>query len=281
MAQIVVAQRMWQRNGSAALWTSRNPVLAAGEIGVQLGATSSDPQLFKIGNGVTDWNTLAFAGGTGGGGTWTSGSGAPTGGSPGDMYLRTSNGDLYQNIAGTWTVLMNIMGPAGATGATGPAGPTGPASTVPGPTGPTGPAGAAGPTGPAGADGATGPAGPTSAGLTFGGGDGVNDVALGTKQPIVVPFNHTITGWALVTDNPLGALAVELWRDTLSNYPPVAGDKITASLPPAVASSDHGTSTTLTGWNTAGSAGDVYIPNLSIASGVKRWTLTIYITKVP
>lgn len=68
MANVVVAQRMWQRRGSAALWASRNPVLEAGEIGVELGATNADPQKFKIGNGATPWNDLAYGGGEGGGG---------------------------------------------------------------------------------------------------------------------------------------------------------------------------------------------------------------------
>lgn len=154
MAEIVVAQRMWQRRDTAANWTSANPVLAAGEIGVELGATTSDPQKFKIGNGVTDWATLAyFAGGGGGGSVWYTGSGAPSGGLgvDGDFYLRSSNGDFYEKVAGTWTVQGNLAGPAGATGPAGPTGPAGADSTVPGPPGADGADGA---------DGATGPAGP-------------------------------------------------------------------------------------------------------------------------
>jgi hypothetical protein len=63
MTQIVVAQRMWQRRDTAANWTSVNPVLQAGEIGVELGATEDAPQKFKIGNGTTPWTELAYAGG--------------------------------------------------------------------------------------------------------------------------------------------------------------------------------------------------------------------------
>ncbi|AHB12067.1 tail assembly protein [Xylella phage Sano] len=59
MAQVVVAQRMWQRRDVAANWQSKNPVLAAGEIGVQLGATSDETK-FKIGDGVTPWNSIGF-----------------------------------------------------------------------------------------------------------------------------------------------------------------------------------------------------------------------------
>lgn len=54
--------------------------------------------------------------------SWTSGAGAPTGGADDDLYLRTSNYDLYKKIAGVWTVIGNILGATGATGATGAAG---------------------------------------------------------------------------------------------------------------------------------------------------------------
>lgn len=60
MAEIVVAQRMWQRRDTAANWTSVNPVLAAGEIGVELGASSVSQQRVKVGNGVTPWNDLQY-----------------------------------------------------------------------------------------------------------------------------------------------------------------------------------------------------------------------------
>ena len=65
MPTIVVAQRMWQRNDTAANWTAKNPVLAEGEVGVELGATTSDPQKVKIGNGVTAWTSLPYHGGGG------------------------------------------------------------------------------------------------------------------------------------------------------------------------------------------------------------------------
>lgn len=59
MTQVVVVQRMWQRRDTAANWSSRNPVLAGGEIGVQLGATPEETK-FKIGDGVTPWNGIPF-----------------------------------------------------------------------------------------------------------------------------------------------------------------------------------------------------------------------------
>ena len=55
-----------QRHDTAANWTSINPVLAAGEMGVE-----TDTNKFKFGDGVTVWNSLAYAAGEGGGGSGT------------------------------------------------------------------------------------------------------------------------------------------------------------------------------------------------------------------
>lgn len=51
------------RNDLAANWTSANPTLAAGEVGIEV-----DTGKFKLGNGITAWTSLAYAGGSGGGG---------------------------------------------------------------------------------------------------------------------------------------------------------------------------------------------------------------------
>ena len=46
------------RRGSAANWTTNNPVLAAGEIGTEV-----DTGKFKLGDGITDWNSLEYSSG--------------------------------------------------------------------------------------------------------------------------------------------------------------------------------------------------------------------------
>lgn len=48
--------RLQQRRDTAANWTSNNPTLAAGEIGLE-----SDTGNFKIGNGSTAWTSLAYS----------------------------------------------------------------------------------------------------------------------------------------------------------------------------------------------------------------------------
>jgi Major tropism determinant N-terminal domain len=42
-------------------WTSLNPVLADGEMGIE-----TDTKMFKFGDGVTPWNTLGYAAASGG-----------------------------------------------------------------------------------------------------------------------------------------------------------------------------------------------------------------------
>jgi hypothetical protein len=50
------------RRGTQAQWTATNPVLAEGEFGAE-----TDTRKFKIGNGVTAWNSLQYWGSSGGG----------------------------------------------------------------------------------------------------------------------------------------------------------------------------------------------------------------------
>jgi hypothetical protein len=50
--------RLQQRRDTAANWTSNNPTLAAGEIGIE-----TNTSRFKIGDGTTAWNSLTYAGG--------------------------------------------------------------------------------------------------------------------------------------------------------------------------------------------------------------------------
>ena len=50
-----MAQQIIFRNGTAASWTTTNPVLALGELGLE-----SNTGQFKVGDGSTAWNSLAY-----------------------------------------------------------------------------------------------------------------------------------------------------------------------------------------------------------------------------
>lgn len=112
-----MTSRLQQRRDTAANWTANNPTLAQGELGLE-----TDTTKWKMGDGTTAWNSLAYA--------YTAGAAGATGPT-------------------------GATGPVGATGPTGVTGPTGPVGAT-GPTGPTGPTGS---TGPAGATGVTGAGG--------------------------------------------------------------------------------------------------------------------------
>jgi len=85
-----MTSRLQNRRDTAANWTSNNPTLAAGEIGLE-----TDTAKWKMGNGSTAWNSLAYA--------YTAGAAGATG--P--------------------TGPTGATGPVGATGATGVTGATG------------------------------------------------------------------------------------------------------------------------------------------------------------
>lgn len=57
-----MSTRIQHRRDTAANWTSVNPVLAAGEFGVE-----TDTLKFKHGDGVTAWTALGYSGGGAGG----------------------------------------------------------------------------------------------------------------------------------------------------------------------------------------------------------------------
>ena len=58
------------RRGTALDWTTANPILAEGEMAVEI-----DTLKFKVGNGITSWNTLPYTSGPAG----PTGSTGPTG----------------------------------------------------------------------------------------------------------------------------------------------------------------------------------------------------------
>ena len=122
------------RRGTAAQWTSVNPVLAQGEPGYEY-----DTGKFKVGNGVDPWNVLPYSSGI-----------------QGPIGLTGPQGP--QGIQGPIGPV-GSQGPKGDTGDTGPIGPQGPQG-VKGDTGATGATGPVGPQGPKGDTGATGPQGP-------------------------------------------------------------------------------------------------------------------------
>lgn len=78
----------------------------------------------------------------------------------------------------------------------------------------------------------------------------------GAKGFIQVPFACTITAARLLA-NQAGSIVIDVWKDTYANYPPVDADSITASAPLTISSAAKAENTSLTGWTTSVSAGDI------------------------
>ena len=142
-----MATQIQLRRGTAANWTSVNPILAIGEMGLE-----TDTGKFKVGTGVAVWTALPYSSGPIG----------PTG-ATGPIGLTGATGAQGPTGPVGATGAVGATGPTGLQGIAGPIGPTGPQGLVgaTGAIGPIGPTGAIGPTGPQGIKGDTGDVGPT------------------------------------------------------------------------------------------------------------------------
>lgn len=103
-------------------------------------------------------------------------------------------------------------------------------------------------------------------------------ITTGVKGYIEVPFACTIEQVTLLADQT-GSITVDIWKDTYANYPPVDADSITASAVPAISSSDKDQDSTLTGWTTSITAGDILGFNVDSAATVERVTVALRVKK--
>lgn len=107
---------------------------------------------------------------------------------------------------------------------------------------------------------------------------GGSAITTGLKGYVTVPYGMTITSWTLLADVS-GSIVIDVWKDTYANYPPLVADTITASAKPTLSSAIKNTSSTLTGWTTTVTAGDVLAFNVDSASTVTKVTLLIQGTR--
>lgn len=115
-----------------------------------------------------------------------------------------------------------------------------------------------------------------SIGITIDGGGSA--ITTGTKGYISVPYACTINSVTMLADQS-GSAVVDVWKDSYANAPPTVADTITASAKPTISSATKSTDTTLTGWTTSVSAGDVIGFNVDSAATLTRLTLVLKVTK--
>jgi hypothetical protein len=114
-----------------------------------------------------------------------------------------------------------------------------------------------------------------SFGVTIDGNGGV--ITIGQKGYITVPYNGTITDWEILADQT-GSCNIDVRKSTFSGFP--TQTSITGSAPISMSAAQKATSTTLTGWTSSISAGDVFGFTLISASLITRLNLIINTIKL-
>jgi len=107
---------------------------------------------------------------------------------------------------------------------------------------------------------------------------GGSTITTGVKGYLQIPFGATITSWSLFA-NASGSIVIDIWKDTYANFPPLDADSITASALPTLSSVQKNTSSTLTGWTTSITSGDVLGFNVDSVTTVQRVTLQLEVTQ--
>lgn len=113
-------------------------------------------------------------------------------------------------------------------------------------------------------------------GITIDGGGSA--ITTGVKGYIEVPYACTIVRATMLADVS-GSAVLDVWKDTFANYPPTVADTITASAKPTITSSNKSQDSTLTGWTTSVSAGDILGFNVDSASTITRLHLILKVNR--
>lgn len=115
-------------------------------------------------------------------------------------------------------------------------------------------------------------------------GDGATPVVVGTTgYSAPLPFSGDITGWTIseISSPPLSStISVDIWKDSVINYPPTAADKISGTEPPALTASKVAVDSTLTTWTTPIAVNDCLGFTVAATDGLaKKIMLIIYMDR--
>jgi hypothetical protein len=111
-----------------------------------------------------------------------------------------------------------------------------------------------------------------SVGAIFNGGS--STPTAGQTVFVYVPYSGTITAATLIADQT-GSAVVDVWKVARTSVPGTVANTITASDLPTLSSAVQETDTTLTGWTTSVSAGDVVYFHLNSASTVTNLNVVL------
>lgn len=107
---------------------------------------------------------------------------------------------------------------------------------------------------------------------------GGSAITTGVKGYVEIPFDCTIVGVRALADQS-GSIVVDIWKDSYANYPPVDADSITASAPVTISAATKSQDTTLTGWTTSLTEGQVLGFNVDSATTITRATIVLDVNR--
>lgn len=102
------------------------------------------------------------------------------------------------------------------------------------------------------------------------------EITTGIKAQLEIPFDCTITDVVLIGD-VVGSIVIDLKRSTYAGFPTTVS--IAASAKPTLSSSQKSNDSTLTGWNTALTAGDILEYVVDSASTVTRVLVSLKVDR--
>ena len=94
-----------------------------------------------------------------------------------------------------------------------------------------------------------------------------------TTTRIICPYTGTITGWKMISDQST-TTTLDVWKHTAI---PTNSNTITASAKPGLTASEFGASTTLTGWTTSVTEGDILMMEVETNNNAQYISLMLTI----
>lgn len=101
-------------------------------------------------------------------------------------------------------------------------------------------------------------------------------ITTGSKGYTQINFSGVIVSWTILADQS-GSIVIDLKKSTYSGFPTTSS--IAGSSLPTLSSAQKATSSTLTGWGTSVTAGDIWEPVVNSASTVTKITLIIKVQR--
>lgn len=111
-------------------------------------------------------------------------------------------------------------------------------------------------------------------GISFTIDGGGSTITTGVKGFVTIPFACTITDMWMLGDQT-GSIVVDVWKKAFTTTLPAVGNTITSSDVPTISSAITVHDSTLTGWTTSVSAGDMMGFNVNSVTTMQRVTITL------